>query len=277
MNKSEFPIKKEYHEKPFYISMYTAYKDENTMSSIHYHNGYELFFVTQGNMEFLINDKHYKLEKRSVLLIPPYMTHRSIYSKCEETYRAELIVLPTYLNDNISEKLEQFSAPTLLSFSPKQMEVIYSLIKRLYKELSNEEEYSNDLQILYFYELLIHIIRYGEVPERPNGNENIVQNAMKYINDNIQNKIYISDISKHLHINKRTLFSEFKKVSGLTITEYINLSRVLKAEHLLLNSQLSIYDIAFECGFNDSNYFSATFKKIKGFPPSQLLKKRKKT
>ena len=274
MNSSEFPIEKLYHNTPLYISMYTAYKNESTMSSIHYHNGYELFFVTQGNMEFLMSDRHYSLEKRSVLIIPPYVTHRSIYSKSEETYRVELIALSKYMDSLTLNKLKNFSVPTLLTFSPKQMEIIYSLLKRLHKELNSDDKYSEELQMMYFNELLIYIIRYGETPQEKDNNTNVVQSAMEYINNNLQRKIYIADIAKHLHINERTLFSEFKKVSGLNITEYINMSRIIKAENLLLHSKLSIYDIAFECGFNDSNYFSATFKKIKGFPPSKLLKKR---
>ncbi len=274
MNSSEFPIEKLYHNTPLYISMYTAYKNESTMSSIHYHNGYELFFVTQGNMEFLMSDRHYSLEKRSVLIIPPYVTHRSIYSKSEETYRVELIALSKYMDSLTLNKLKNFSVPTLLTFSPKQMEIIYSLLKRLHKELNSDDKYSEELQMMYFNELLIYIIRYGETPQEKDNNTNVVQSAMEYINNNLQRKIYIADIAKHLHINERTLFSEFKKVSGLTITEYINMSRIIKAENLLLHSKLSIYDIAFECGFNDSNYFSATFKKIKGFPPSKLFKKR---
>ena len=273
---NEFPIKKLYYDEPIFASMYTAYKNKSSMSALHYHNGYELFFVTQGNMEFLTKDGHFTLEKRCVMIIPPYVTHRSIYSKTDETYRVEIIANPKKITDNTSGKWKQFTIPTLLKIPPKQTEIIYSLLKRLNKELDSNEEYSDELQKLYFDELLIYLIRYGEKAEMNPKKANIVHSAMEYINNNLQNKIYISDIAEHLHINERTLFSEFKKVAGLTITEYTNMSRIIKAENLLLHSDLSIYDIAFECGFNDRNYFSSTFKKIKGFPPSKLLKKRTK-
>jgi AraC-like DNA-binding protein len=55
--------------------------------------------------------------------------------------------------------------------------------------------------------------------------------------------------------------------------EYITLYRIAKAEELLLNSDMSITDIALSTGFNDANYFSRAFRKYKEDSPSAYRKK----
>ena len=54
--------------------------------------------------------------------------------------------------------------------------------------------------------------------------------------------------------------------------EYIINLRIQNACRLLLETNKSITDIAFECGFNDSNYFGDSFRKIKGISPRKYRK-----
>ena len=62
---------------------------------------------------------------------------------------------------------------------------------------------------------------------------------------------------------------QFKSITGVGLSEYINVSRISKAEKLLRKTNKPITEIATECGFNDSNYFAAVFKKIKGTTPKK--------
>ena len=56
--------------------------------------------------------------------------------------------------------------------------------------------------------------------------------------------------------------------------EYINGFRVDKAEKMLLKTDLTVTEIAFCCGFDDANYFSRTYKKIKGENPQSARQTR---
>ena len=55
-----------------------------------------------------------------------------------------------------------------------------------------------------------------------------------------------------------------------TPVEYIVLYRIERAARKLRNSQLSVTEIAFSCGFNDLSYFIKTFKNIKGVTPTKF-------
>lgn len=68
----------------------------------------------------------------------------------------------------------------------------------------------------------------------------------------------------------RSHFSKlFKQVTGVGLNEYINITRITAAQNLLSKSNYSITEVASACGFNDSNYFAAVFKKIKGITPKK--------
>jgi transcriptional regulator GlxA family with amidase domain len=58
--------------------------------------------------------------------------------------------------------------------------------------------------------------------------------------------------------------------------EYVTFTRLTVAENLLKTTDLSIADIAYETGFNDSNYFSLVFRQHYGTPPTDYRKKRRK-
>ena len=97
----------------------------------------------------------------------------------------------------------------------------------------------------------------------------IIQSAARFISENFTKPLNLNDIAK-LHAMSPAHFSrQFKKITGVGLSEYINITRVTAAEKLLLNTDMQITRIAEECGFNDSNYFAAVFKKIKGITPKK--------
>jgi AraC-like DNA-binding protein len=66
----------------------------------------------------------------------------------------------------------------------------------------------------------------------------------------------------HIH---RKLVAEL----NLSISDYIKQIRLEKAKELLLQTDVPIYEIAYKVGYSDANYFSRSFSKIYGYPPSQ--------
>ena len=62
----------------------------------------------------------------------------------------------------------------------------------------------------------------------------------------------------------------FKKETGESVTEHLTLLRIEKAKKLLKDDSLRLRDVAMAVGFNDVSYFSNTFKKIAGTPPTEF-------
>lgn len=67
----------------------------------------------------------------------------------------------------------------------------------------------------------------------------------------------------------------FKKTTGKTFTQLVNEYRIINASRLLNESQMSIADICFECGFNNFSHFNKQFNDITGKSASQYRKEIK--
>mgnify|MGYP000861085827 CR=1 FL=1 len=104
-------------------------------------------------------------------------------------------------------------------------------------------------------------------------NKFIVSSAMNFIKTNYSNKISLDLIAKHCYCSPAYLSHLFKKETGISIIDYINECRISRAKHLLDITDLTVTQISSEVGFNDSSYFSKTFKKILGISPDHYRKR----
>ena len=72
-----------------------------------------------------------------------------------------------------------------------------------------------------------------------------------------------------LFLNTSYLSALFKKELGMTLTEYVNKSRISYAKKLLKSTTLSIQDIATQCGIPDIHYFTRLFRRETGISPRE--------
>jgi two-component system, response regulator YesN len=101
-----------------------------------------------------------------------------------------------------------------------------------------------------------------------------IRRAIEYIRINLNQDLSLDSISGALNLSSYELSRKFKKETGKNITEYINNRRINEAIYILENEDISITDVAFIVGFNDVNYFTKVFKKLKGFTPSEYRKNK---
>jgi AraC-like DNA-binding protein len=111
----------------------------------------------------------------------------------------------------------------------------------------------------------------NQPPKVISENNTIVEAAIKYIQNNYMSTIRLGEVAKMLSVSEEHLSRTFKKEITFGFSEYITLIRLQKAEHMLKNEpSRAITEVAYACGFNDSNYFSYKFKKAYGVTPSQI-------
>lgn len=91
----------------------------------------------------------------------------------------------------------------------------------------------------------------------------------KYIEEHIQERIYVEDLAKLVHINDQHLMRTFKRETGQSVTEYITQRRIIIASNLLKDTDYSINFIADCVGCENYSYFTKLFKKFTGFTPRE--------
>ena len=107
-----------------------------------------------------------------------------------------------------------------------------------------------------------------------NGSVLRIETAVKYIKENLTEDLTLEKVAQQAALSPIHFHNSFKAAVGKTLREYVEEQRIKKAIHLLMSTEDSLTEIAFACGFSDSNYFSTRFKKIVGIPPTQFVKEK---
>lgn len=100
----------------------------------------------------------------------------------------------------------------------------------------------------------------------------VIQNIEKYIEENLDKKLSLTDIAESIHMNKSYISRMFKEKAGENLFDYINKRKIEKAKQLIKNNELRMYEIALNVGMEDTAYFSRVFKKYEGISPSEYQK-----
>ena len=100
-------------------------------------------------------------------------------------------------------------------------------------------------------------------------NKNPIQKAKDYIQDHLGESITIKLIAQQVYMSPTYFSVYFKEQTGETILDYITKTRLKKATELLETTDLKIYDIAVQLGYQDTKYFSRLFRQWYGYTPSQ--------
>lgn len=79
-----------------------------------------------------------------------------------------------------------------------------------------------------------------------------------------EHPVSLGELAREAAMSERSFLRSFKEATGLSPVDYVLRARVRKAERLLVaaHPRQSITEIAFACGFNDSNYFSRVFRRF---------------
>lgn len=94
-----------------------------------------------------------------------------------------------------------------------------------------------------------------------------------YIDKNYNENISLKSIAEAVNANQYYLSHIFKEEIGFSPMQYVTRRRIGEAQNLLINTQLSITEIAANVGYNNSNYFQNVFKKIVGYTPGSYRKR----
>lgn len=250
------------------------------MKHFHYHDRWELFYLVSGTCSLYIENDMYLIEAGCIVLIPEGIKHMTIYHPGSDHDRRliyfdtpELDWLNAQTGKNIAEVL---SSRFIVKIPSRRNAYVTDLISKIAYEHGGIDEFSIIFDRTYFHELILFLLRcrlYNEnvVQKMDIANETI-QKVTEYIIANYNEDITLSNTAKIFNMSESSLSKKFKTFTGYRFKEYVIDVRTHAAADMLLNTSLSMTEIADKCGFSDSNTFGDTFKRIFGCCPSAYRK-----
>lgn len=234
-------------------------------SNEHFHSGFELYYMKEGKCHYVINGNSFDIVSGDVILIPSGTLHSTNYGSKPCT-RLLLNFPENFIDSKILNAIKSIGYIYRNSETTPAINELFYLVEQEY--LKNDSLSPPALKS-YVEGILIIMIRHSKNIEE--GRNSIVDAAVKYIQDNYTSTIRLADVAKMLSVSEEHLSRIFKKEITFGFSEYITLIRLQKAEHMLKNEpSRAVTEVAYACGFNDSNYFSYKFKKAYGITPSEV-------
>ena len=103
-----------------------------------------------------------------------------------------------------------------------------------------------------------------------------IRDLQEYIRTHLNEDLSLNRLAEFSHFHPAYLSRMFKEMTGMTVGDFINRTRLEKAEGLLTRSRLTVLEISREMGFATDNYFCRWFRKRTGISPHTYREKHRK-
>lgn len=233
------------------------------------HPYWELTYVDKGSLSTSIDGTIYNLKQGDLIFYAPLQFHTQ-FTVDDNT--------SSYLTINFNMDFNHHELLCNKVFTLNRNS--YNVITMLINELSCDNIYSNDLSLCYLKQLIIQTLRlenkYSQ--DRPTTHmqqsyENgLLDEILKFIEDNINEKLCVDTICTQFCISSSTLHSLFKKNMSNTVKNYINELKLNKSKELIKTSSYTLSEISEMLGFSSIHYFSKKFKSFFGVSPTEYSK-----
>ncbi len=220
-------------------------------------DSFEIIYVTGGKVHIEENDVEYHLSVGDALLLRPGVIHTG--SRMSEG-KTEFFWMH-FKTDNI----DCFGMNKVISAEGEY--ITLNLFRELL-HIANTEgtpDYAKDFSC---GSIIAHLAAIGKAFESES--TSAFSKISEWVRMNIRQDMKVQDIAAIFGYNKTYISRLFKRYSGLTLKDYINRERIKCAKELLLTTESSIKDVAFELGFGDENLFVKFFKYHEKMSPTKF-------
>ena len=223
---------------------------------------YEILLFSIGDVELITESAHIRLNPNSMVLVPKG-TYRQLVIHGNKTRNHWYRLL---FADN--PRLQYMFANALCRLRVLKTNDRINGLFQILQELPGESKKRTTL-IQSVLMLLLNEIAQNKVAEFSLQDQNeVVQQAVRYVKENIIEKLTISDIAKECRISDSALAHIFKREMNQSLYQYIIQVRLTAARQKIYEG-VPAKIAAYSCGFNDYSAFYRQYKKLFGFAPTQ--------
>ena len=221
---------------------------------------YKLIYVYEGVCCADIDGKRYKVEKGDSVLLFPFCSFSLSGNGCKYAW----IEFSGFVSATILGRIAfTRKTPVLGKIDIDGFEDLFDIPPE------SDEPYSLYRLGACIVLLLSYYIE--KFPSKTIETEGYVFRACRYIHTHFSEQGFgVKNVAEKLKIDRSHLYRMFKNEMGISVIEYITHCRLTRAEILLVNSSMSIKDVAYSVGFSDQMYFSRVFKQFSGRTPSEF-------
>lgn len=277
-----------------HVSCFCYHSHSSGNFPLHCHSYYEISYVIKGERYIIIDGTRYPVRENSLLFVPPLTVHGN-----ENITEVKDIVIqfsPDFLTNNSSSMMPEMvlegnggSIPYIVldveNSAYSSLNKLIGFCKKFNEPMFLDSNYNTQIAlelsrnslILELLSSLIHIDKL--ILKKGYGNSlkiNILDNVINHILSNPEEKLDMETAARMAGISYYSFSRFFKKVIGISYSNYCNLLRIRYAEELLIKTEMPISGVAMNIGIEVPSYFTKLFKQINGISPAEYRELYKK-
>jgi AraC-like DNA-binding protein len=274
-------------DESFFIGIF---QDNLEKSSWHYHNNYEISFITEGMGKRIVADSIEEFQPGDLVFIGPNLPHVWIAEK-EQKFLSERTLEMVFLQFSANIFFFQMLALPEFKNVQKALELSERGIQIVGQTLNEVSEIMLQLPYLKGFDRMNNFFRMMDIIGKSSSNSNLASEEYMrkrftpgnrriallhdYLMNHYREEIDLKKLADLVSMAEGSLCRFFKSNMGTSIFEYLNGIKVDFACKLLMDEELAIVDVCYDSGFNNLSHFNKQFRKNTGVTPSEYRKQFK--
>ena len=239
----------------------------------HTHNHLELFYIVGGKGQFLIQDQLYPVDANNLVVINPNVIHTEVSLNAQPL---EYIVLGI---EGIELQTRDTANGQFSILDHFESVEISSCLRNILRETELKNTGYEDVCQAYMEILLIRLMRNIAlaIPSEPQSVSANRQCAAirRYIDLHFKEALTLEQLAEESHMSKYYLSHTFKREYGVSPINSMISRRIEESKYLLVETDLSLSQIAQLLGFSSLSYFSQVFHRTQGISPKEYRQNQK--
>lgn len=274
VNKENDPI--------FYFFDYDVRSADINMRFQHFHTFYEICILLCPNAIHFIEGVPYEMQAFDIVGISPNVLHRTQYPAGNPCKR---LIIQFSMPKNIvglSNEYEQLlnifhQDVPIFRFPTELQQKLFGKLNDIFclgpktdpmRDLIIHQKFIEFLALMFLNLDSNHYANDAELSDVAKR----VYSVVSYIHAHYAEDLSLDFLADKYCISPSYLSHQFRNVTGFTVTDYIQMTRIRSVQSLLINTQMPITEVAAPCGFNSFSQFNRVFRKHIGMSPSMYRK-----
>lgn len=264
-----------------------VFEQEAFTSPYHYHPEFELTLINKGCGKRYVGDHMDQFDKGDLVLLGPNLPHcwkTDRYIKGEISASSIVVQFTNdFLGHDFFNKPELSGIHKLLERSQRGIVYHRSVVSEISRDLKNLDKEEMSFKKLHIFLEVLHKLsiatdftllnRLSYITIQSGGDLERINKVFGYIIDNFKTNVSLEEVANLACMTPNAFCKYFKKITHKTFIEVVVEYRLHYATTQLMDTNKSIAQICFDCGFNDVAHFIRMFKSKMEISPLQYKKK----
>lgn len=247
---------------------------------VHFHPEYELNYIFAAtNAERVVGDHKSLIEEYELVLVGPNVYHGWNNGNCKSDQIHEItiqfhrnLIHESLLARNMMKPIKEMLANSSggILFDDQTTRMIAPRLQELSKR-NGIEAFIELISVLHLLSVSQNQKLLSPVPLITSdfAHSDRMKKVYQFIEQNYQEKIKVKEVARLVNMTETTLSRLIKRRTGKSFIDFLNDYRIGFATRWLTETNQSVSEIAFRCGFFNISNFNRIFKKIKGCTPGE--------